>query len=88
MIHRPLVRCGSCGRWCSGMPRAFVENDPDLEGPPAPQIELEERCPCGGVLELVDMDDHIAALPKKQDTAAEVAELKRQKALAAAKGKA
>ncbi len=63
MIVRPMMRCTTCKRWWSGDP---------VNG-------HTQMCPCGGELAAVDMDAHMASLPKKVDTPAEIAELKAQK---------
>lgn len=69
-IVRPMMRCGLCARWWSGEP---------ING------MAWQMCPCGGELVVVDMESHLASLPKKVDTPAEVEEMRLQKARAAAK---
>jgi hypothetical protein len=67
-----MMRCATCKRWWSGAP---------LVGP----VHDSQHCPCGGELVVVDMESHLASLPKKVDTAAEVEEMRLQKERAAAK---
>lgn len=68
MIIRPMMRCLACSRWWSGEP---------VNG-------HAQHCPCGGELAVVDMVAHLASLPTKVDTPAEVEELRLQKERAAA----
>lgn len=48
-VVRAMARCATCSHWWS------VVGDKDGK--------VEQRCPCGGELRIVDMQSHYATLP-------------------------
>jgi hypothetical protein len=52
-VERIMSKCETCGAWWSAS-----------SGYPKPPPSLT-RCPCGGLLRAVDMEAHLAGLPKK-----------------------
>src|SRR5687767_13812104 len=54
-IVRPMARCRTCSAWWS----VSMDGVTVVDDKPA---FTTEKCPCGGELELVDMDKHMSAV--------------------------
>jgi hypothetical protein len=65
-IIRPSKRCKHCKAWVSGKPHRFEENAEGVMamGRPVGGETADELCGgCGGDLEFVDMQAHLASVP-------------------------